>query len=123
MVEKCYSYRTYCSLDSYAATPHGPTQGPGRKLGDAYGKIGSFYFYEKGSNDDAAFGFFESNVGSEHCSRKVRVRTLLRCRWISDLSRRWARHPIKLAIMADGRVGSNRVSGISRRQSAGMRIR
>jgi hypothetical protein len=39
-----------------------------------HGKIGSFYFYEKDSNDDAAFGFFDVELSVQSIATgKVRV--------------------------------------------------
>jgi len=73
-----------------------------------HGKIGSFYFYEKGSSDDAAFGFFDMELSVQHISAST-IRVELCC--VADgyqTSRGVGRgHPIQIAIMADGKtVGS-----------------
>ena len=73
-----------------------------------HGKIGSFYFYEKDLNDDAAFGFFDVELSVQSIATgKVRVE-LDRVADGYDTSRGvGAGHPIKLAIMANGKtVGS-----------------
>src|SRR6202048_542552 len=77
-VGECYSYRQFCSLGPLPPrTPARPDpQVPrDRKLGSCvHGKIGAFYFYEKGSNDDPAFGFIDGELSVQDISTgKVRV--------------------------------------------------
>jgi hypothetical protein len=111
-VGKCYSYRQYCSLGPLPPrTPARPDPQVPRdsKLGPCvHGKIGSFYFYEKGSNDDAAFGFFDVELSVQGISASM-VRVELYCVADGYQTSRGvsAGHPIKIAIMAGGKtVGS-----------------
>jgi hypothetical protein len=77
-----------------------------RKLGPSlHGKIGAFYFYEKGSNDDAAFGFFDVEL-SVQSIEKGKLRVELYC--IADgyqTSRGVSTgHPIKISVIAGDKV-------------------
>ncbi len=109
---KCYSYRQYCSLGPLPPrTPARPDPQVPRdcKLGSCvHGKIGSFYFYEKGSNDDAAFGFFDIELSVQRiAASKVRVELYCVADGYQTSRGVGAGHPIELAIMADGKtVGS-----------------
>jgi hypothetical protein len=111
-VGKCYSYRQYCSLGPLPPrTPARPDpQVPrDRKFGPSvHGKIGSFYFYEKGSNDDAAFGFFDIELSVQSlAASKVRVELYCVADGYQTSRGVSVGHPLKLAIMADGKtVGS-----------------
>ncbi|HXQ03355.1 MAG TPA: hypothetical protein VN831_01175 [Bradyrhizobium sp.] len=73
-----------------------------------HGKIGSFYFYEKGSDNDAAFGFFDIELSVQSIAAgKVRLELYCVADGYQTSRGIGARHPIKLAIMAGGRtVGS-----------------
>jgi hypothetical protein len=108
-VEECYSYRQFCSLGPLPPrTPARPDPQVPRdgKLGPCmHGTIGSFYFYEKGSEDDAAFGFFNVEL-SVQCISAGKARVELYCVADGYQTSRGvgARHPIKLAVMADGKV-------------------
>lgn len=109
---KCYSYRQYCSLGRLPPrTPARPDpQVPrDRKLGPCvHGKIGSFYFYEEESKDDAAFGFFDIELSVQNiASGKVRVELYCVADGYQTSRGIGAGRPIKLAIIADGKtVGS-----------------
>lgn len=74
----CYSYRQRCELGPV------PPRTPGRAdaqlpRDDAvglvrYGRIGHFYFYHVGSNDDPAFGFVDVELSAQQVAPgKVRV--------------------------------------------------
>lgn len=69
----CYSYRQGCELGPLpprmpdradAQVPHNPAIG---KL--LYGRIGHFYFYEAGSENDPAFGMIEIEVSIQFTGR------------------------------------------------------
>jgi len=106
-VGECYSYRQFCSLGPLPPrTPARPDpQVPrDRKLGPClHGKIGSFYFYEKGSDNDAALGFFDVELSVQSIATG-RVRVELYCVADGYQTSRGigAGHPIRLAIMAGG---------------------
>jgi hypothetical protein len=77
-----------------------------RKLGAcSHGKIGAFYFYLDGSNDDAAFGFCDIEVSVQHVAQD-RIRFELYCIADGYQSARGigSTHPLKIAIMAKGRA-------------------
>ena len=110
---ECYSYQQFCALrPPPPRTPARPDPQVPResKLGPSlHGKIGSFYFYENGSNDDAAFGFFDIELSVQSLSAGA-VRLELYCVADGYQTSRGvgARHPIKLAISAGGRtIGSS----------------
>jgi hypothetical protein len=108
MVGECYSYRQFCSLGPLPPrTPARPDpQVPrDRKLGACvHGKIGSFYFYEQGSSDDPAFGFFDVELSVQSIAAgKIRVELYCVADGYQTSRGIGARHPIKLAIMAGGR--------------------
>ena len=109
---ECYSYRQFCSLGPLPPrTPARPDPQVPRdgKLGPCvHGKIGAFYFYEKGSNDDPAFGFIDIELSVQDIARgKVRVELYCVADGYQTSRGIGADHPIRLAIMADGKtVGS-----------------
>jgi hypothetical protein len=111
-VGECYSYRQFCSLGPLPPrTPARPDPQVPRdgKLGPCvHGKIGAFYFYEKGSNDDPAFGFIDIELSVQDISTgKVRVELYCVADGYQTSRGVGADHPIRLAIMADGKtVGS-----------------
>jgi hypothetical protein len=76
------------------------------KLGPCvHGKIGSFYFYEKGSDHDAAFGFFDVELSVQSISTgKIRIELYCVADGYQTSRGVGAEHPIKLAIMADSKV-------------------
>ena len=70
-----------------------------------HGKIGSFYFYEKGSDHDAAFGFFDVELSVQSISTgKIRIELYCVADGYQTSRGVGAEHPIKLAIMADSKV-------------------
>jgi hypothetical protein len=80
-----------------------------RKLGPClHGKIGSFYFYEKGSDNDATFGFFDIELSVQSISAgKLRVELYCVADGYQTARGVGANHPIKLAIIASGEaIGS-----------------
>ena len=109
---ECYSHRQFCSLGPLPPrTPARPDPQVPRdhKLGPCvHGKIGSFYFYEKGSDNDAAFGFFDVELSVQSISTgKIRVELYCVADGYQTSRGAGARHPIRLAIMAGDRtVGS-----------------
>ena len=105
----CYSYRQFCSLGPLPPrTPARPDPQVPRdhKLGPCvHGKIGSFYFYEKGSDDDAAFGFFDVELSVQSISTgKVRIELYCVADGYQTSRGLGASHPVQLAIMAGGEV-------------------
>jgi hypothetical protein len=111
-VGECYSYRQYCSLGPLPPrTPARPDPQVPRdpKLGPCvHGKIGAFYFYEKGSNDDPAFGFIDIELSVQSISAgKVRIELYCVADGYQTSRGVGANHPVRLAIMANGNtVGS-----------------
>ena len=109
---QCYSYHQFCSLGPLPPrTPARPDpQVPrDRKLGPCrHGKIGSFYFYEQGSDDDAAFGFFDVELSVQSISTgKLRVEVYCVADGYQTSRGVGSGHPVKLAIMAgDKAVGT-----------------
>ena len=106
---KCYSFRQFCSLGPLPPrTPARPDPQVPRdnKLGPCvHGKIGSFYFYEKGSDHDAAFGFFDVELSVQSISTgKIRIELYCVADGYQTSRGVGAEHPIKLAIMADSKV-------------------
>lgn len=109
---ECYSYRQFCSLGPLPprtpARPDPQVPSNGRLGPCVHGKIGAFYFYEKGSDDDAAFGFFDIELSVQSISAGI-VRLEIYCIADGYQTSRGASagHPMKLAISAQGRdVGS-----------------
>jgi hypothetical protein len=104
-MSNCYSYRQFCSLGPLPPrTPARPDpQVPkDRKLGAcAHGKIGSFYFYAKGSDDDPAFGFCDIELSVQRIAKNI-VRLEVYCIADGYQSARGvgAEHPIKIAVFA-----------------------
>ena len=102
---QCYSYRQFCSLGPLPPrTPARPDpQVPkDRKLGPcSHGKIGAFYFYAEGSQDDPAFGFCEIELSLQRLAEN-KVRLELYCIADGYQSARGvgARHPLKIAVLA-----------------------
>ncbi len=106
---ECYSYRQFCSLGPLPPrTPARPDpQVPrDRKLGSCvHGKIGAFYFYEKGSNDDPAFGFIDVELSVQDISTgKVRVELYCVADGYQTSRGVGANHPIRLAIVAGAKT-------------------
>ena len=106
---ECYSYRQFCSLGPLPPrTPARPDpQVPrDRKLGSCvHGKIGAFYFYEKGSNDDPAFGFIDVELSVQDISTgKVRVELYCVADGYQTSRGVGANHPIRLAIKAGAKT-------------------
>jgi hypothetical protein len=105
----CYSYRQFCSLGPLPprtparADPQVPND---RDLGPcAHGKIGAFYFYADGSNDDPAFGFCEIELSVQSVGPS-RVRLELYCIADGFQSARGigTRYPLKIAVMAKDKI-------------------
>jgi hypothetical protein len=70
-----------------------------------HGKIGSFYFYEKGSDNDAAFGFFDVELSVQSISTgKLRVELYCVADGYQTSRGVGAGHPIRLAIMAGDKI-------------------
>jgi hypothetical protein len=111
MVGTCYSYRQFCSLGPMPPrTPARPDpQVPqDSKLGPcSHGKIGAFYFYAEGSEDDPAFGFCEIELSVQRVAENT-VRLELYCIADGYQSARGigARYPLKIAMLAKNRVVS-----------------
>ncbi|MHC2463391.1 hypothetical protein [Bradyrhizobium embrapense] len=107
--ESCYSHRQFCSLGPLPPrTPARPDpQVPReRALGRcAHGKIGAFYFFRDGSEDDPAFGFCDIELSVQHVAPGT-VRLELYC--IADgyqsLRGVGTRHPLRIAVMAGDRM-------------------
>jgi hypothetical protein len=108
-VPNCYSYRQFCSLGPLPprtparADPQVPKD---RKLGEsAHGKIGAFYFYADGSDDDAAFGFCDIELSVQRVAEGT-VRLELYCIADGYQSARGVghRHPLKIAVLAGDRT-------------------
>ncbi len=101
----CYSYRTSCSLGPLPPrTPARPDpQVPNEhKLGPAvHGMIGSFYFYEDGSQDDAAFGFFDIELSVQSIAADT-ARIEIYC--VADGYQSFrgvgANHPLKISVLS-----------------------
>lgn len=73
-----------------------------------HGKIGSFYFYATGSDDDPAFGFFDIELSVQSIAPgKVRVEIYCVADGYQTSRGIGVDHPLELAVMADGEtVGS-----------------
>jgi hypothetical protein len=76
--------------------PHEPDLGPCR-----YGKIGAFYFYHAGSDDDAAFGFFDIELSVQAIAPE-QARIELYCTADGYQSSRGigTAHPMRIVLMA-----------------------
>ena len=104
-VGQCYSYRQFCSLGPLPPrTPARPDPQVPKdyKLGPCvHGKIGAFYFYAEGSQDDPAFGFCEIELSVQYVARN-RMRIELYCVADGYQSARGVgvRHPLKIAVFA-----------------------
>jgi hypothetical protein len=104
-VPNCYSYRRFCSLGPLPPrTPARPDpQVPkDRKLGAcAHGKIGAFYFYADGSDDDPAFGFCDIELSVQRVAEGI-VRLELYCIADGYQTARGVgeRCPLKIAVVA-----------------------
>jgi hypothetical protein len=70
--------------------------------------VGSFYFYAKDSDDDAAFGFFDVELSVQSISTgKIRVELYCVADGYQTSRGIGASHPLQLAIVARGKtVGS-----------------
>jgi hypothetical protein len=105
----CYSYRQFCSLGPLPPrTPARPDpQVPeNAELGPcSHGKIGSFYFYAEGSQDDPAFGFCEIELSVQRVAAD-RVRLELYCIADGYQSARGigTRYPLVIAVLAGEKV-------------------
>jgi hypothetical protein len=105
----CYSYPVFCSLGPLPPrTParSDPQVPADRSLGAcAHGKIGAFYFFADGSDDDAAFGFCDIELSIQHVAQGI-VRIELYCIADGYQSARGigAVHPLKIAILAKDRI-------------------
>lgn len=105
----CYSYRQYCSLGPVpprtparpdARVPKDRARGPCR-----HGKIGSFYFYENGSQDDPAFGFFDIELSIQSLpSGKVRLELYSIADGYQTARGVGAKHPLKIALMSGNEI-------------------
>ncbi len=105
----CYSYRQFCSLGPLPPrTPARPdAQVPkDRNLGPCrHGKIGAFYFYEEGSKDNPAFGFFDIEVSVQSLSPgKVRIELYGIADGYQSSRGIGAGHPLKIALVADNKI-------------------
>ena len=102
---RCYSYRQFCSLGRLPPrTPARPDPQVPKdvKLGPcAHGKIGAFYFYAEGSQDDPAFGFCEIELSIQRVAENT-IRLELYCIADGFQSARGvgAMHPLKIAVLA-----------------------
>ena len=106
---ECYSYRQFCSLG--LVPPRTPARPDARVPKDRsrgpcwHGKIGSFYFYENGSQDDPAFGFFDIELSVQSlASGKVRVEFYGIADGYQSSRGVGAGHPLKIALMNDDRM-------------------
>jgi hypothetical protein len=103
-VGACYSYRQFCSLGPLpprtparpdAQVPKDHTLGPCR-----HGKIGSFYFFERGSKDAPAFGFFDIELSVQTLpAGKVRIELYAVADGYQSSRGIGAKHPLKIALM------------------------
>lgn len=110
-MSNCYSYAQSCSLGPLPprtpsrADPQVPRE---HKLGPCrHGKIGAFYFYADGSDDDPAFGFIEIEVSVQQVAAST-VRLDIYCIADGYQTARGvgAQHPLKIAVMAgERRIG------------------
>lgn len=105
----CYSYRQFCSLGPLPPrTPARPDpQVPkDRGLGlCSHGKIGAFYFYAEGSQDDPAFGFCEIELSVQRlAANKVRLELYCIADGYQSARGVGARHPLKIAVLAGDKV-------------------
>lgn len=103
----CYSHRKSCSLGPLPPrTPARPDpQVPSdHKLGPAlHGAIGSFYFYEEGSQDDPAFGFFDIELSVQYLSdRQVRVEVYCVADGYQSSRGVGAEHPLRILVLSNG---------------------
>lgn len=106
---KCYSYRQFCSLGPVpprtvgrpdAQVPKDISLGPCR-----YGTIGSFYFYEERSKDDAAFGFFDIELSVQHVApSKARVELYCVADGYQSSRGVGATHPLQIALIGGDKV-------------------
>jgi hypothetical protein len=70
-----------------------------------HGKIGAFYFYAEGSNDDPAFGFCDIEVSVQHVAAgKVRLELYCIADGYQSARGVGSRHPLRIAVMAKERV-------------------
>lgn len=102
---ECYSYRQFCSLGPLPPRTVGrpDAQVPNdAKLGPcAHGAIGAFYFYEKGSRDDPAFGFFDIELSVQSIAAgKARVEIYCVADGYQSSRGIGAKHPIRIAVVS-----------------------
>jgi hypothetical protein len=106
-VGACYSHRQFCSLGPLPPrTPARPDPQVPRdsKLGPClHGKIGAFYFYQEGSRDDPAFGFFDIELSLQSIGNDT-LRIEIYC--VADgyqTARGVGRdHPIRISVISGG---------------------
>ena len=103
---ECYSYRQFCSLGPVPPRTVGrpdPQVPKDRSLGPCrHGKIGAFYFYHKGSNDDAAFGFFDIELSVQAITpNKARVELYCIADGYQSSRGIGLGHPLRIALMAE----------------------
>ena len=109
MSVSCYSYRQFCSLGPLPPrTPARPDpQVPNDdKLGPcAHGKIGAFYFYAEGSQDDPAFGFCDIELSVQRVAEnKVRLEVYCIADGYQSVRGIGARYPLKIAVLSEDEV-------------------
>jgi hypothetical protein len=77
-----------------------------RKLGPAvHGVIGAFYFYEQGSQDDAAFGFFDIELSVQSVAAgTARVEMYCVADGYQSFRGVGTNHPLKIIILAKGKT-------------------
>jgi hypothetical protein len=108
-MSNCYSYRQFCSLGPLPprtpARPDPQVPKDGNLGACAHGKIGSFYFYAKGSDDDPAFGFCDIELSVQRIAKDI-VRLEVYCIADGYQSARGvgAEHPIKIAVFANDEI-------------------
>jgi hypothetical protein len=108
-VGACYSYRQFCSLGPLpprtparadAQVPKDRGRGPCR-----HGKIGAFYFYENGSEDDPAFGFFDIELSVQSLrTGKVRLELYGVADGYQSARGIGVKHPLKIALMSEDKM-------------------
>jgi hypothetical protein len=108
-VAACFSYRQFCSLGPLpprtpgradAQVPKDQNLGPCR-----HGKIGAFYFYEVGSKDGPAYGFYDIELSVQRLSSgKVRVELYGIADGYQSSRGIGAKHPLKIALMSDNKI-------------------
>ena len=104
-MSNCYSYRQFCSLGPLPPrTPARPDpQVPKDRQRGAclHGKIGAFYFYADGSDNDPAFGFCDIELSVQRVAEGI-LRLELYCIADGYQSGRGvgSRYPLRIAVGA-----------------------